>query len=235
MLDLATLQSRMTGAVLSGDFSAIANEFVAPGATPQRRLGIFRNNTILSLTSALAATFPVTVALVDRRFFDYAAANFIATHPPREARLSAYGGEFPCFLGRFPAMANFPFVADVAALEWAVAEVLDAEEGYQRFVASRFDVLSLWNAFPARRIDGIDPTRRKATRLAVWRHGAKIRFAELTPPAFAFWRSLAKGRPLDRAAATAMARDPLFDLTQELVTLIRAGLIVNRPQQELNP
>jgi Putative DNA-binding domain len=250
MLDLATLQSRMSGAVLSGDFSAIASEFVAPGATPQRRLGIFRNNTILSLTAALSATFPATVALVDKRFFDYAAASFIAAHPPREARLSVYGGEFPRFLARFPAMAKFPFVAGVAALEWAIAEVLDETElpamtgpagadialqPCLRFIASRFDVAALWNAFHATRVDRIDPTRRKPTRLAIWRHGAKIRFAELTPPAFTFWRSLAKGRPLDRAAAAAMARDPLFDLTQELVTLIRAGLIVNRPQQELTP
>ena len=64
--------------------------------------------------------------------------------------------------------------------------------------------------------------------------GAKIRFAELTSPQFAFRRALAKDLPLDRAAAAAMARDPLFDLTRELVTLIRAGLIVNRPQQELS-
>jgi hypothetical protein len=235
MLSLEALQSKMTAAVLSGDFSVVASEFIAPGATPQRRLGIFRNNTILSLTAALSATFPATVALVDKRFFDYAAASFIAAHPPREARLSAYGGEFPRFLARFPALAQHSFVASVAALEWAVAEVLDAEEGTPRFVASRFDALSVWNAFHGGRIDSIDPARRKATRLAIWRSGANIRFAELTAPQFAFRRALAKGRPLDRAAAAAMARDPLFDFTQELVTLIRAGLVVNRPQQELAP
>jgi hypothetical protein len=233
MLDLATLQSRMTAAVLSGDFTSIAGEFVAPGATPQRRLGIFRNNTILSLTAALAAAFPVTVVLVDKRFFDYAAASFIAARPPREARLSIYGAEFPRFLRRFPAMASFPFVADVAALEWAIAEVLDSEEGHPRFIASRFDVAAIWNNFQSRRIDNIDPAMRKATRLAVWRQGAKVRFAELASPQFALWRALAKGRPLDRAAAAAMARDPLFDLTQELVALMRAGLIADTPQQEL--
>jgi hypothetical protein len=247
MLSLAALQSRMTDAILSGDFSGVAGEFTAAGGTPQRRLGIFRNNTVLSLTTALAATFPVAVALIDRRFFDFAAASFIAAHPPREARLAAYGAEFPRFLRRFSAMAKFPFVADVAALEWAIAAVLNAEERAAaveldaktialqpclRFAVSRFDVAAIWRKFQAGKLDEADPLRRKPTRIAVWRQGDKVRIAELTPPTFAFWRTLARGRPLDSAAAAAFARDRLFDLTRELVTLIGARLIVHNPKPE---
>jgi hypothetical protein len=247
MLDLQTLQSRMTQAILSGDFSAIAGEFTAARANPARRLGIFRNNTIISLSAALAATFRVTVALVDRRFFDYAASSFIAAHPPRDSLLSAYGGEFPRFLARFPALASHPFVAPMAALEWAIAQILNTAElppaaersaanialqPCLRFTVSRFDTAAIWRAFHAAKLNDIDPSRRKATRLAVWRRGEHVRLAELTPPALAFWRSLAKGEMLERAAARALARDPLFDLTAELVTLMRAGLIVNNPKQE---
>jgi hypothetical protein len=144
-------------------------------------------------------------------------------------------------------MARFPFVADVAALEWTIAEVLNAEERAAaveldaetitlqpclRFAVSRFDVAAIWRRFQAGTLDEVEPFGRKPARIAVWRHGDKVRIADLTPPAFAFWRALARGRPLDGAAASAFARDRLFDLTRELVTLIGARLIVHNPKPE---
>ena len=122
MSDLAALQRRMTAAILAGDFSAVALEFAAGAGNAQARLAIHRNNTFLSLTEALKTTFPVTVQLVDERFFAYAAARFIAAHPPLEARLSRYGGDFPRFLSKFPACRDVPLAAEMASFEWAMAE-----------------------------------------------------------------------------------------------------------------
>lgn len=89
MHSLARLQRDMTAALLGGDTTALGHELTRP-----KRFAIYRNNSFISLTEALKATFPVTMKLADARFFAFAAHHFIKAHPPREARLSAYGGAF---------------------------------------------------------------------------------------------------------------------------------------------
>jgi hypothetical protein len=89
MHDLATIQSEVTRALLSGRLSDVAQAFTANGKDAERRLNIYRNNSFISLTGALKSNFPVTMRMVDERFFAYAANAFIADHPPREPRLAA--------------------------------------------------------------------------------------------------------------------------------------------------
>src|SRR5437764_12469568 len=126
MHDLASLQSEVTAALLAGRLADVAHAFTANGKHAGRRLTIYRNNTFLALTGALKANFPVTVRMVDERFFAYAANAFIADHPPREPRLSAYGAKFPKFLARFPASRAYPIVAEMASLEWAIVKAMTA-------------------------------------------------------------------------------------------------------------
>jgi hypothetical protein len=245
MRDLAELQASMTQAVLSGNAAPLAGELTVPNADPLRRFSIFRNNTFLSLTRHLEAVFPITARLGDERFFRYAAFEFIKSHPPHEPRLSSYGSTFPRFLASFPACRSGPILPDMASLEWAVHSALTAAEQVPlapsvlaeigqnasnlhlvlqpslRFSASRWPLLPLWQGtHPEDR-----PLARRITRIAVFRNSDRIRFVELSSPRFAFWRSLARGGQIDFAAARALARDPMFDLVEEILALFRAGLV----------
>ena len=79
-----------------------------------------------SLTATLMTVFPVTVRLVDERFFRYAASEFIRANPPSEPRLVRYGADFP----GVPAdvrgtRGSCPSSPRSARLEWAIAEALD--------------------------------------------------------------------------------------------------------------
>ena len=80
----------------------------------------------LSLTRALMDNFPVTVAMVDERFFRFAADSFIRQHPPRDPRLGLYGRELPAFLAAMPELAAYPQVPAVAHLEWQILQALAA-------------------------------------------------------------------------------------------------------------
>lgn len=252
MRDLATLQDDMAAALLGGDRTHVTDELIHAG-----RLAIYRNNSFISLTEALKATFPVTVKLADERFFAYAAHCFIAAHPPREARLSAYGGAFPRFLARFEPCRGFPVIAEMAQLEWAIASALtDKEEPKAtpalvrtlafaspaeilllqpslRFVLSRFPLLGIWSSHqgPSPRLAG--PLEKRRSRIALHRRGDDIHFLELDPARFAFWRALASGSTIEQATHRALSREPVFDLTAEIVTLFRSGLATaaasNRP------
>lgn len=249
MSDLQTLQHDMVGAILGGDMGHVAEEFRAGGADAAARLRIFRNNTFTSITECLKAVFPVTMQLSDERFFAYAAHEFIAKEPPGEARLSRYGAGFPRFLASFEPCLRFPVIAEMAALEWAVADSLhDAEETpismslvggalldggnaclrlqpNLRFTVSRWPLAGLWldhkKAMPI--ITG--PLKPGLSRLAICRNGEDIQFIEMEPARFAFWRTLARGQSIENAARRALARDRLFDLVRETILLFRSNLV----------
>ena len=246
MRDLAELQRSMTEAVLGGDAAPLADELTVPDADAVRRFAIFRNNTFLSLTRHLEAVFPVTTRLGDERFFRYAAFEFIRSYPPREPRLSSYGSTFPRFLANFPACRSAPILPAMASLEWAVHSALTAAEHVPvapsvlaelgpctsnlhlllqpslHFAAFRWPLLPLWQGtHPDDR-----PLDRRITRTAIFRSSDRVRFVELSSSQFAFWRSLARREQLESAAARALARDPMFDLVEEILALFRAGLVI---------
>jgi hypothetical protein len=249
MHDLAALQSEVTAALIAGRLADVATVFTANGKDAARRLNIYRNNSFISLTNALKANFPVTVRMVDERFFAYAANAFIAEHPPREARLSVYDARFPRFLAQFPASRSYPIVAEMAAFEWAIVRAMTAAENdpapvalLQRlnalerspglvlqptlyFALSHWPVVEIWTAHRREEHDSIPAFGRRATRVAVYRIGDHLRFLELGAARFAFWHELARGASLERAVARALLRDPLFDLVDELVLLFRSGLV----------
>lgn len=244
MPDLQTLQDRMVAAIMGGDMAHIADEFVHSD-----RLTIFRNNSFTSLTEALKTTFPVTVQLCGERFFAYAAHEFIARRPPREARLSHYGAAFPRFLAGFPPCRDYPMIAEMAGFEWAISSSLnDAEEApaslasidqakaeggrislrlqpHLRFAVSRWPVLQTWADHKKAGTPASKSFERKIERIAIVRRGEDIQFLELDAARFAFWRALAKGQSLEAAARRALAREPLFDLLRETLLLFRSSLV----------
>ncbi|WP_119272832.1 HvfC/BufC family peptide modification chaperone [Taklimakanibacter deserti] len=238
MRDLAELQVSMTRALIDGSFSDIEGEFTAGHADPARRYAIYRNNMFLSLIAHLRTIFPVTAKLGDERFFAYAAHQFILRGPPRESRLVVYGSAFPQFLSRFPACRHAPILAQMAALEWAIhraltsaqlpfldfadlahASTLDLQPSLG-FVVSRWPVLGLWAHQSERR----QALPRRISRIALLRHDDDIRFFELNTARFAFWRGLSRRLTIEEAAARALARDPHFNLTDEIVFLFRNRL-----------
>ena len=247
MHTLEQLQRDMTSAILTGESGMLASHLVADRTDATSRFGIYRNNTFLSLTEALIATFPATVRLLDARFFRFAAAEFIRRHPPRAPRLAAYGAGFPAFLARHPACRGVAYVADVARLEWAVAQALHAPEGKPLassilsrsgraeiglrlqpslvFHASRWPVLALWRAQQPDR-DGAFELSRRAARLSVHRAGETVRFIEYGPAEFAFRRALARGSSLEGAVRRALSRVPRFDLVAALVRLFGDDLVI---------
>ena len=111
MLSLEGLQNTVAQSVLGTPHFGLAALLERGRANPYRRLRVYRNNTRASLTATLMAVFPVTVRMVDERFFRYAASEFIRANPPREPRLVRYGANFPAFLRTFDGMGELPFVA----------------------------------------------------------------------------------------------------------------------------
>lgn len=249
MPDLQTIQTSMSAAILSGDMSTVAGWFGAAGASAERRLNIYRNNTLVSLTECLKAVFPVTVKLSDQRFFSYAAHEFITRYPPTEARLAVYGAGFPRFLAAFDACRGFPILAQMAALEWAIfdsfgkpeqaavdlafaAEALAsgrmvclALQPNLSFAVSRWPILDVWLDHQKEPVVIRGPLKPRWSRVAVITRGEDMECVEIDSARFAFWRSLTRGACLEHAGAKALRQDRLFDLVNETVLLFRSRLV----------
>src|SRR5260370_4818558 len=98
---LLELQMRLRRAVLGGDTAEIVAAILGDGLDPAARVGIYRNHAFATLGDALQGTFPVVCRLVDKRFFAYAAHEYLREHPPHSPSLVHYRPDSSEFLAAF--------------------------------------------------------------------------------------------------------------------------------------
>ena len=114
---------------LLGKPSAIADAIVdAPPLPPLERLGIYRNAYQVRLIEALDVTYTVLHALLGDEMFLEMGEEFVAAHPSVHRSIRWYGRELAEFLGTRPPYAEQPILAEVARLEWTLAEVFDSTD-----------------------------------------------------------------------------------------------------------
>ncbi len=110
------------------------------------RLGIYRNAYRVRLIEALDDTYPVLHAVLGDEVFAALGEEFVAAHPSVHRSIRWYGRELPEFLQLRPPYAEQPILAELALLEWTLAEVFDAAdaEPKPRSALSAVDV-SAWS------------------------------------------------------------------------------------------
>lgn len=108
---LAKFQSEFASNLLSQVLAAIPDRDNAA-------LTVYRNTVMRGLIDALAANYPTIVKLVGEEWFGAAASEFIRHTPPASSILAEYGKEFATFLSDFPPAAQFPYLSDVAKIDW---------------------------------------------------------------------------------------------------------------------
>jgi hypothetical protein len=249
MPNLLELQLQLRRAVLGGEAAALAAAIRGDGLDPAARLRIYRNHAFATLGAVLESTFPVVCRLVDKRFFEYAAREYLRGHPPHSRCLVAYGADFADFLAGFEPCMDLPYLADVARFEWALkmAAMVRQEaplpiEGLAgvplkgasllkmslqpsvSYFASGWPIDAIWLANQHKEVRTVD-LASGGTTVEMRRADEGFSWQRLAPGAFAFRRALAEGRALGTAAATA-ATDPGFDLAAALDHLFAEGLVV---------
>jgi Uncharacterized protein conserved in bacteria (DUF2063). len=250
MTGLHELQRAMVQAIVTGDCDDAARAVVddAPGALG--RLHVYRNHYRITLIDALAATFPATLAAVGDDHFRAAARGYILTEPPSEPCLAAYGESFPSFLAQLPPLAAWPYLADLARLEWAInaafhaADVAHSDDDARgvtavspgsephvhlhpscRLVASAFAIDRIRRALIAG--ETVD-TAPAPCNLLVFRLDGDVGWLSLPDAGAAFIAALARGGSLAATAAAAVALDPSFRPAALLAALIDHGLLVRQ-------
>jgi hypothetical protein len=250
MSTLLDLQVRLRWAILSGDTAEIVDFILGDGLDPAARVGIYRHHAFATLGEALQGTFPVVCRLVDKRFFAYAAHEYLREHPPHSRCLAEYGADFPEFLAGFSPCQGLPYLADVARFEWALniaatvreatslqaqtlAAISPEDSAYVAFrlqpslsyFASPWPIDAIWQANKADEVPEID-LASGGTSLEICRAGGAVVWRRLGPGTFAFRTALANGLVLAAAMSAAVLTDHGFDPTSALRQVFADGLAV---------
>ncbi|WP_299437823.1 DUF2063 domain-containing protein [uncultured Rhodospira sp.] len=251
MPGVAAIQEMIGRAVLSGDEPALAALIDGRGLSPMQRIAIHRNNTLITLTEALGANFPVVKALVGEAFFAQTARAFIRRAPPDSPVLSHYGERFADFLAGFEPAAKLPYLADVARLEWARLGALYAADARPaahdtlaavppsvlpmvrcavhpsfRFVVSAWPVDRIWDMHQP----GWDETETVSldeggATILICRPHDRVRMARADEGTLSLLFALDMGQTLETAAQAATRGSPGFDLTGALACVLSLGLL----------
>jgi hypothetical protein len=114
---------------LLGEHSEIVADIVdAPPLPAADRLAIYRNAYQVRLIDALNETYPVLHGLLGDEMWVALGENYVAQHPSCYRSIRWYGGELADFLTRSAPFSDEPILAEVALLEWTLAEVFDARD-----------------------------------------------------------------------------------------------------------
>lgn len=217
----------------------------------QHRLALYRGNLGATWDKTLAAAYPVVRMLMGEEFFSGLSKAYGRAHPSNSGDLNRFGADFDVFLRHFPHVADYPYLPDMAALEWALhrahyapaAEAVTAAQlaGLSpeqmetarmtlhpacRLVASEWAVVPLWQAHQAD--SGVDFPEL----LAVPSHGVvarpqwKTRVVPLSGAGHAALRVLGEGRDFGAALDAAFDIDEAFDVAGNLQLWLAHALIV---------
>ncbi len=215
------------------------------GSDPALRFAVYRNNVLVSLIDALAATLPVVQQLVGEDFFRAMARVFAQAHPPRSRLMAFYGADFPAFVQDFEPAASLSYLADVARLELCRVRAYHAadvdgldQNALQRAMAVQEQLhnlklslhpslhvvdapcaaYSLWAAHQGGlELADVDPSQPECA--LVFRDGLEVRVQPISPAACAFIAALQQGSTLLQAASLDA------EVSSTLALLIRHQLI----------
>jgi len=190
------IPERELGAVIAGDARGSAVE----------RLDVYANMYFFRILDVLRADYPKLVAVVGAETFHDLATDYLQAHPSRHPSLRFVGAALPDFLARHALGQARPWLAEVAALEWARVDVFDradaevlAQAALSALAPEAFAALALapvpacalvpcawavedtWRGVEAGLEPAAAPTVAEAGHaVLVWRRGARVHHRAVT-------------------------------------------------------
>lgn len=228
----------------------LASIFARHVNLPSRGLTAYRANAHASAERALAAAFPVIAQLIGQESFASLSRDFWHQQPPLHGDLAQWGDALPAFLQASSQLADTPYLADVARIEWAMhrcAHAADAVPDIASFAALQqhappflqlrlaSGVQILPSTYPATAIvlahsgqgrmeDAAALLRNGVAQTAlVWRQGFAPRVRALPDAEVSFTDALCQGHRLAQALDAA---DPGFDFSAWLTAQVQSALLL---------
>ncbi|UAN18814.1 MULTISPECIES: DNA-binding domain-containing protein [Enterobacter] len=240
------MQRAFINALLDPDADPPAGLKIWNGSDPALRFSVYRNNVMASLVDALAANFPVLQEQVGSEFFRAMAATFIRQHPPSSSVLARYGENLPAWIAAFEPLADWPWLGDLAKLEFSVIDSLNALDNEKeltalipafdpqnnglmlepslRVITSPYAIFQIWCAHQEALPETIDPYQ--AENVLLFRQQNAVRILPVNAAQAHFVNNLRLGKSLIASLEASEGLDHELDVGQTLLTLRQHGLII---------
>jgi hypothetical protein len=110
--------------------AAGAAELILPSRTlePAERIEIYQGMYVLRMAEALASDYPALQHFLGGHAFHELVRDYVQVHPSRSYTLNRLGDHLPDYLENARTLKQHAFLAELARLELAVAQVFDAPE-----------------------------------------------------------------------------------------------------------
>jgi hypothetical protein len=215
---------------------------------PGNGMKIYRKNLLFGMLLALEDTYPFTRALLGANNFNFLCREYIYSHPSQDSDLTVYGGELGDFLSGRPEISPWPYIADVARLEWARDRAFYARpEKALRFspeklkpevtlpirqslalIESVYGLLEPFELFMEKGLEALpqNPFKAQPEILAVWAEGGEPRQRRVTPQVAALIGESRAGKNLEAVGRQAFFASNPQALAGALLFLADQGWLV---------
>ncbi|MGI0116258.1 HvfC/BufC family peptide modification chaperone [Zooshikella sp. RANM57] len=234
--------------LLTGDTQLLNSQVITDRT---ERLGLYRNNVLTNITQSLHSIFPVLERLIGSSCFTSLCHRFIQQKPPQEPALNHYGEQLADFISLQAAFNEYPYLPDVAHLEWAAhiafllakvkpvntdllasfekKDLLDIHLSLApsvQLVMSKFPILAIWQANQPAVVD--PPTvllMEQEEYLIVFRENEQFVIEPVTSSEWYFLQKISHTASLNQAYEYALLSSIDFDLAGSLQRYVRSGII----------
>ena len=245
--ELARLQARFAAGLLTAGNDP-TELFRGDSARSARRFALYRGNLTANWERSLGNAYPVLRRLVGEAFFRALGREFGRARRLTVGDLNCFGDGLPDFLDSFAPVADFPYVPDMARLEWALhrahyaadmpaldfatlaamnANGLDAVQLRLRvpctLLRSAWDIVGIWQAHQEQTPDWPSDIGQPSHCL-VHRPRWRAEVMPLTPGAFSALVTIADGASLGTALEAGAQADECFDPAVALPRWLEAGV-----------
>ena len=127
-MKLAELQRAFAARVLQGDDAILAEIHDNSRTDRQTLMHVYEHAYGARLAEILEADYDKLLAALGPEDFLEMAHGYVETHPSKHPNARYFGRHMPAFLAEAPAAQDRPWLAELAAVEWAMSEVFQAED-----------------------------------------------------------------------------------------------------------
>lgn len=219
------------------------------GEHGRHRLALYRGNQFTAWERVLRAAYPVMEMLVGEEFFGGLSREFGISVPSSSPDLNEFGAGFADFLETFPHVADYPYFADMARLEWAIhrthyarsapsvmsSTVLELPPELMMnarvhlhpasgLFTSEWSVVQIWRAHQEDDDACLPESVSEASHALILRPHWKVLVLPLNPAEHLYLNQLANGAGLGYALSKVLEIEPGFDAYAQLHQWLDVGL-----------
>ncbi|MET3108864.1 hypothetical protein AAKU67_003505 [Oxalobacteraceae bacterium GrIS 2.11] len=254
--DLESMQARFAQGLIDLNLvDAALADFKGDPALNRERFSYYRGNISAIWQQTCASAYPVLQKLLGTDFFNGLTRAYGEAYPSQSGNLNEFGASMSSFISILDSCRPYPYLSDVAALEWLVhrayylkqqdavslaqlaavapenlGDVLCQLQPCCALIESPWAIADIWHAHQGD--TPVFPEQIEAQSYALvwrqpWQSSWKVQVSSLSVGSYMGLQALHSGEALGTALEKALSVDSEFAVQDELADWLKKQLIIS--------